>query len=178
MKNYFRQEQAEQTVAEGLVSHAGLASQVASVVVMLGLCYAAMPAFAGAGDSLLSGACSFMQDETSAQPAAPISVAVKPVIAITGTGQSITAFNAAPSQARNPGLPMVSPSMPDRHWCIAEAFNATLDHKNKELPLRPAAVNVKRPAYTGYCQAPMSETSLKTAAVPSRSLRQCQAVRT
>lgn len=171
MKNYFRQEQAEQTGA------AGLASQVASVVVMLGLCYAAMPAFAGAGDSLLSGACSFMQDETSAQPAAPISTAAKPISASSGAGHSIAAFNATPSKARNPGLPMVSPSMPDRHWCIAEAFNAALDHKNQELPLRPAAA-VKRPAYTGYCQAPMSETSLKTAAVPSRSLRQCQAVRT
>ena len=172
MKNYFRQEQAEQTGA------AGLASQVASVVVMLGLCYAAMPAFAGAGDSLLSSACSFIENETNPQAAPLTSVAATPRRAAVPHGQVVPAFIDPSTQNRNANLPMVSPSMPDRHWCIAEAFNAALDHKHPQAPLHPAAAVVKPPAYTDYCQAPMSETSLKTAAVPSRSLRQCQAVRT
>lgn len=177
MKNNFRQEIAEQIAA------AGLASQVASVVVMLSLCYAAMPAFAGAGGSLLSSACSFVESETDAQPATLIPVAVNPVaVKSSGTDArhhpAVPAIDAPPAQTGGADLPMVSPSMPDRHWCIAEAFNAALDHKNRETPLHQATVTVRQPAYISYCQVPGNETSLRTAAVPPRSHRQCRAVRT
>lgn len=163
MTNNFRQEKAEQTGA------AGLASQVASVVVMLSLCYAAMPAFAGAGDTLLSGACSFLESESAAPADVLTPVAAKTIA---------PAFKFAPVQDSTATLPMVSPSMPDRHWCIAEAFNAALDQKTQQVPLRAAAATIRQPVYTGYCRVPANGTSLKTAAIPSRSLRQCQAVRT
>lgn len=172
MKNNFRKEKAVQIAA------AGFASQAASAVVMLSLCYAAMPAFAGAGDSLLSSACSFVESETSAQPAALIPVSVKSSSADARHHRAVPAISAPPAQTEGTDLPMVSPSMPDRHWCIAEAFNAALDHKNQESPPHQAAVTVRQPAYTGYCRVPGNETSLKTAAVPPRSHRQCRAVRT
>ena len=180
MKYHFWQEKGEQTGA------AGIATQVASALVIVSLCYAAIPAFASAGNSLFATAYSFMEDDAAPAPTAHAAVNILPVSTLAsqpvkaGTPSSTAFALNAPvpaSQRHDATLPAVNPSMPDRHWCIAEAFNAKLDHSAQETPLQPASNVVTPPVYTGYCQVPGSETSAKMG-LPLRSLRQCRAVRT
>lgn len=193
MKHYFQQEKSGQTDA------VGLAWQVASALVIVSLCYTTIPAFAGACNRM-AAACSFMPDVAGTQAqahiaAAPVSLAMATTHAVTpyGGGGEISApkFDSAtgavfpakisPTQTGqngNAALPTVPPSMLDRHWCIAEAFKASLDHEIQESPIKAASSNaVTQPVYTGYCQVPGSETSVKMG-VPLHLLRQCRAVRT
>ena len=152
MKNFFQREKgSEGTGTQGLVA------QLASAMAMLGLCYAAMPVFAEAGKHLLNDAI------PSAQ-AAPDMPAPAPKISLKPANDTAVLLMA------------VSPATPDRHWCLAEAFNSALEHR--ESPLKRAAMVVKQSAYTGYCPVQAGETNLKTASAPTRSRRQCTVGRT
>ena len=159
MKRYFAQEIGAQATGS-----AGLTTQIASALAMLGLCYLFTPGCAGAGDTSLASICTFERSgpvmhqkssttadiDTASLPSvcqqcdAPVAHAASSLEAKPGESGEAALLRtsqplAAPANPSN-SLMMVSLSTADRHWCMAEAFNASLDHKQAALPLRQTPV--------------------------------------
>ncbi|HEY8025889.1 MAG TPA: hypothetical protein VIF60_15090 [Burkholderiaceae bacterium] len=120
---------------------AGLTAQIALTASMLGFCYLFSPAFVGAGVGVGLGESGIMRSGIEAHEkifavgnagygAVPVvcrqcSGGAAPV-ADTALPASHTAADAAETCDF---AMMASLPMPERHWCMAEAFNAAMDRK-------------------------------------------------
>lgn len=111
MNKLFRQEKSVQAA-----NAACSGTLAASALAVFGLCYVLMP--------LTTGACGLPHGTAD-----------------TGAFSGVTNPGKMHSDCQPCGgdIPtMVSLSTPDRHWCMAEAFNAALDHRQTALR-RPQA---------------------------------------
>ncbi len=155
MKNFFQLQQRARSAGV-----AGLATQVASALAMLGLCYVVTPLCISSG-----GACSFEWSSVDMHEKSPATAntGAAPIPSVCqqcddDATRETSSFNAPQSNpalphtsraaAASPGssnnLMLVSLSTADRHWCMAEAFNATLEHKHIDLPAAQTAAVVVR----------------------------------
>jgi len=158
MKRVFRQE--KDGYAAGTT---GLTIKIASTLALLGLCYIFTPFFVGARGGLPANACGIVQGGTLHQEiyaAADVGkMRIPSVCQQCGGGASIGSSGIGSRQSDQPRLRtsnepaitadstnsddiwmMVSLSTPDRHWCMAEAFNAALDRKKLDFPMRQTSV--------------------------------------
>ncbi len=158
MKTYYQQEKNSYAIGA-----AGLATQIASALVMLGLCYVFTPICIGAGDTSLAQACPFERSGAALHEkfSTAANIGKTPIPSVCqqcddGIAHEPSAFTTtrgdhsflrtsrplATSSGSANGLMMVSLSTADRHWCLAEAFNTTLDRKQLDFPARqtPAVV--------------------------------------
>jgi hypothetical protein len=150
MKRYFQQEKSEHSTGA-----ASLTAEIVSALAMLGLSYIVMPAVIGTGSNLLKSAYGLVRSE----PEMHEKFSTATDYGKTSSGDGIARASSGPRLAsRDQALlpasyvsaatvdpadisAAVSLSTPDRHWRMAQAFNAALDRARLDVPLQqiPAA---------------------------------------
>ena len=157
-RNFQREKNAH---AAGAV--AGSTAHIASVLAAFALCYAFTPSVVAAGSSLLTDACNLaygnagMPETFSAdigssrricrQRGGTVAFAALDTSRLDPCDEPVLRAAYVPTAAAPDSsgiLAMTALPIPDRHWCMARAFNAALDRRRLDPAARQAPAVVLR----------------------------------